>query len=44
MTPVPLIVSAPGEEKETLKDAEPAVNTMLFTSTEVEMPTSLCED
>ena len=48
-TPVPLKISlppTPGALGETLKpkEAAPEVNTMLFTSTELEMFTSLWED
>jgi hypothetical protein len=48
MMPMPLIIRAAGgydmDEIDKLKEAEPAVNTMLFTSNEVEMPTFVCED
>ena len=49
LTPVPLIISsppmggAPGEMFK-VKEAEPEVNTMLFTSCGIEMFTFVCED
>ena len=49
MIPVPLIISSPAPqmtlgETPKWKEAAPEVNTMLFTSTELEMITSLCEE
>ena len=49
MTPVPLIISVGGRKSvhskmDKLKEAEPEVNTMLFTSSDVEMLTFVCED
>ncbi len=49
MTPVPLIISSPPNgppygEMCKAKEAESEVNTMLFTSSDVETFTSLCED
>ena len=48
MIPVPLIISSPAPatlgETPKPKEAAPEVNTMLFTSTELEMNTSLCEE
>jgi hypothetical protein len=47
--PVPLIINSPPpqgtlDETPTPKEVAPDVNTMLFTSTEVEICTSLCDD
>ena len=50
MMPVPLIISSPSHGKvlhptmDKLKEEESEVNTMLFTSSDVEMFTFVCED
>jgi hypothetical protein len=45
MTPTPLIISwTPDPKMDKPKEAESEVNTMLFTSSEVEMFTDVCED